>query len=213
MRPLRALHEARKAVDGRQQRGERARARVVDALLDLIEEGDLRPTAPAIAERAGVSLRLVFHHFRDLDALFEAASQRQFERVIPTMRKVADNGPLASRIQAFVAEWGRLYERIGNVRRAALLIEPFEPSLAERVQRVRKWKRAEAERVFARELATVPPALRSTVAAALGGAASFSLWDSLRRQQGLSIAAARRALAHTLNALLSPFVAVEKEAP
>ena len=44
-------------VDGRLGRGTRARTAVVDALLDLIEEGDLRPTAPRIAERAGVSLR------------------------------------------------------------------------------------------------------------------------------------------------------------
>jgi hypothetical protein len=42
---------------------------VVDALLGLIESGDLWPTAPRASRRAGVSLRSVFQHFTDL-ALF-----------------------------------------------------------------------------------------------------------------------------------------------
>ena len=53
-------------IDGRLARSARTRHAVVDALLDLLGEGDLRPTAARIAERAGVSLRIVFHHFEDL---------------------------------------------------------------------------------------------------------------------------------------------------
>src|ERR1041384_7993999 len=97
-------------------RSERARAAVVDALLELFEQGDLRPTAERIAERAGVSLRLVFHHFTDLEALFAAAADRHLERVQPTLRTVAAEGPLEMRIQEFVAERARLYEKIAPVR-------------------------------------------------------------------------------------------------
>ena len=43
-------------LDGRLARSARTRHAVVDALLDLLGEGDLRPTAARIAERAGVSL-------------------------------------------------------------------------------------------------------------------------------------------------------------
>ena len=70
-------------LDGRLARSARTRHAVVDALLDLLGEGDLRPTAARIAERAGVSLRLVFHHFDDVDAIYNELADRQAERVKP----------------------------------------------------------------------------------------------------------------------------------
>ena len=57
------------AADGRLARGQRTRANVAGALIALLREGDTEPTARAVAERAGVSLRLVFHHFADMDEL------------------------------------------------------------------------------------------------------------------------------------------------
>src|SRR3989304_5263636 len=60
--------------DGRSARAARTRDAVVEALLTLIEEGDLRPTAQRVAEHARVSLRSVFQHFRDLESLFAAAA-------------------------------------------------------------------------------------------------------------------------------------------
>ena len=46
---------------------ERARASIADALFSLLDEGELQPTATRIAERAGISLRLIYHHFGDLE--------------------------------------------------------------------------------------------------------------------------------------------------
>jgi AcrR family transcriptional regulator len=54
----------------RSPRAERARASIAEALLSLIDEGDLQPTANRIAERAGISLRLIYHHFGDLESLY-----------------------------------------------------------------------------------------------------------------------------------------------
>ena len=69
------------AVDGRAARALRTRNRVVDALLDLIDEGDLRPPAADVARRAGVSLRSVYQHFDDLETLF-----RTFDDAIESLR-------------------------------------------------------------------------------------------------------------------------------
>ncbi len=60
------------STDGRIARGERTRRKVAEALISLLEEGDTQPTAKLIAQRADVSLRLVFHHFEDMDALYRA---------------------------------------------------------------------------------------------------------------------------------------------
>src|SRR5271163_2254507 len=88
-------------LDGRLARSARTRHAVVDALLDLLGEGDLRPTAARIAERAGVSLRLVFHHFDDLDAIYAELADRQAERVKPLTMPISVALPLARRIEEF----------------------------------------------------------------------------------------------------------------
>ena len=56
--------------DGRTVRAERTREAVVTALLALLEEGELSPTAERVAERAHVSERSIFQHFGDREALF-----------------------------------------------------------------------------------------------------------------------------------------------
>src|SRR3954471_17905287 len=67
-------------IDGRTLRGERTRRAIVDAHLALLEEGDLKPTAERIAERAGVSLRALWTNFKDMEGLFAAAGERLMER-------------------------------------------------------------------------------------------------------------------------------------
>ena len=67
---------AASSADGRLTRAARTRTAVVDALLTLNERGELRPTARDIAAEAGVSLRSVYVHFDDLEALFVESSRR-----------------------------------------------------------------------------------------------------------------------------------------
>src|SRR6476469_2014878 len=90
--------------DGRSERAARNRAAVVDALLAFFAEGELRPTAPRIAERAGVAPRTVFHLFDDVEALFAAARQQQMQRLLAMARRVPRDGPLEDRIASFTTE-------------------------------------------------------------------------------------------------------------
>ncbi len=184
--------EADKKVDGRVARAERTRNAVVDALLDLIEEGDLSPTAQAVAERAGVSLRIVYVHFDDHQQLFAAAAARHSERILADIQPVPATGPLAARLDAFVATRARIYQRIFNVRRAARLNEHGSPVVAQTLRFVRALKREEAERVFERELGALSPSLRRDRACALGAVTSFNTWESLRAHQQLTVEEARR---------------------
>ncbi|MCB0988145.1 MAG: TetR/AcrR family transcriptional regulator, partial [Acidimicrobiales bacterium] len=68
-------------VDGRTARAVRTREAIVDGTLALLAEGDLRPTAPRISERASVSVRSVFQHFDDLETLYAAVGNRVAEQV------------------------------------------------------------------------------------------------------------------------------------
>ena len=55
--------------DGRIQRSQRSREKILRAYWELMLGGDMEPSAAAIAEHAGVGLRSVFRHFDDLDTL------------------------------------------------------------------------------------------------------------------------------------------------
>src|SRR5829696_8995566 len=125
-------------VDGRNLRAERTRTALAAAYLDLLSEGDLRPTAERTAERAGCSPRSVFKHFPDRESLFAAASEIQEQRVRDLMGELPDAAaPLEERLDAFVEQRARFHEFVTPVRRAALLTEPFSEVVAAKLKLAR----------------------------------------------------------------------------
>ncbi|HWI71483.1 MAG TPA: TetR/AcrR family transcriptional regulator [Baekduia sp.] len=189
-------------LDGRVARSRRTRAAIVEALVELLEEGNPQPTIEEIASRAGVAPRTVFQHYADREALFAAVSAHREAHLQALMGTIDPGAPLPERIDAIVAQRARVYEWIAAVRRGALLMEPFSESVHVWLEAFRAAKRQELERVFAAEIAARPERERATLAAALGAAGSWSAWDALRAQQGLDVEAASAALALTLRALL-----------
>ena len=188
--------------DGRSRRSERTRNAVLDALLALLRTGNLRPTAREIAAEAGVSLRSVYVHFEDLDDLFVAAADRQFQQVRHLVVEVATTGPLRERADALVRARGRIYEGIGGVRQAAAVHAPFSPALAGRLATVRELARAELERVFAVELDACPAAQRRERLAVLEVLSGSETWDHLRTSSGMDEGATCAAITGAVVALL-----------
>jgi TetR/AcrR family transcriptional regulator, regulator of autoinduction and epiphytic fitness len=190
--------------DGRTVRAERTRQSLVDALLALLYEGQLQPTAERISARAGVSERSLFQHFADREALYQAVAVQQYERIVPTLDPVDVSLPLPERIEAFVAQRARLLETVTPVRRAALLLEPESEVVSTWLQNTRRQKAREVERVFRPELETVDQGERGVLLAALVGASAWTAWEGLRAHQRLSEDRARAAMRATLTALLAP---------
>src|SRR3954449_1707672 len=83
--------------DGRAARSVRTRRAIVDAMRALHHEGDLRPTAPRIAERAGVSVRTVWQHFDDLETLLVEAGRRDLEIARSFVAPIEPSLPTAAR--------------------------------------------------------------------------------------------------------------------
>jgi AcrR family transcriptional regulator len=189
-------------LDGRALRSARSREAVVDAMLDLLDEGSLRPGAAEIAARAGVSVRTVFRHFEDLEQLFATATEHQARRIGPLLLAPPPTGTLPERVDALVAHRANLYERIGPVRRAALRHEHFHHAVHDGLIRARRLLRRHLITSFASELEGLETSARATTIAALESATSFAAWDNLRVEQRLSVAQARAAVRATVVALL-----------
>ena len=56
--------------DGRKHRSQKSQARIVNAMLELVAQGNLEPSADQIADIAKVGRRSVFRHFSDMDTLY-----------------------------------------------------------------------------------------------------------------------------------------------
>jgi AcrR family transcriptional regulator len=173
--------------DGRLLRANRTRDNVVDALLTLIEQGNLRPTAREIAAQAGVSLRSLYVHFDDVEALFFAASVRNQERGAALIPEPVTEGSLEERLVAYVQRRGLIYEHGRNVRRAALLQEPFSIALRTILEEARRMGRMELGCVFKPELDVLDDEQRRLALASLDVASCASGWDTLREQHGLEV--------------------------
>ena len=107
--------------DGRRQRSERAKQAALDALWELLHEGELMPSAQRVAERAGMSLRTLYHHYEGNEALFRELAWRQFARIQSLVLPLPPAQPVEDRVVALVGQRAALYESITPLRRAAIL--------------------------------------------------------------------------------------------
>ena len=176
--------------DGRLLRTERTRGVVVEALLDLLQEGEVDPTARQVSDRSGVSMRSIFRLFEDVDALHAAAIAANLERVAHLFAAPTATGPVDDRVAALVAQRRRLYETIAPVRRAAIRLAPRSAVIAAELGRSDAVLRNQLAPLFAPELHALHPKRRDEVTEALDAVTSWETWDRLRTAQRLDAAAA-----------------------
>ncbi len=157
--------------DGRAARSHRTRRAIVDAMRALHAEGNLRPTAPRVAERAGVSLRTVWQQFADMETLLVEATRRDHEILRSLVRRIDPDQPLADRIAQFVRQRARVLEQMTPSWQAARLHGRSE-ELHRNTGRVIAAARAELEAVFARELSQLDGPRRQHLGDALHAIAS-----------------------------------------
>jgi TetR/AcrR family transcriptional regulator, regulator of autoinduction and epiphytic fitness len=177
-------------LDGRAARSAKTRDAIADALLDLLAEGELRPTARAIAERAAVSVRSVYVHFDDLEDLFCIAAKRHYTRIAPMLTPIAVTGSPAERAHALVRQRIRLYANTGAVSRATRLHAESSPTLARILRDARTLSRANLERVFGAELPGSSDPRRANTIAVLDVLTGPDTWETLREQHDLTVEAA-----------------------
>jgi AcrR family transcriptional regulator len=188
------------AADGRVARGQRTRRSVADALIALLREGGSEPTARAVAERAGVSLRLVFHHFSDLDDLYHYVAALQLRSQWSGMPNLTPRLSLDKRLERTVSHRATLYEEVTPVRRAMVPRLSTSPGVSDVVYLADALLLENIKSTFAPELSPLPDNVRNEYLDAMDTATSWEAWDRMRRTSGLQVRAARRVMARLLAA-------------
>lgn len=184
--------------DGRTRRAERTREAIIDAHMALMLDGDLQPTARRVAERAGVSLRTLWGHFKDLEALFAAAGQKTLRIQYADFHPIPPDQPLADRIDQFCRQRAHMLEVIAGASRAAQIRLPFSKQL-----RVNRAHHNERLRVEIAELFTAEVAGDDDLLTALVVATTWPAWMGSRDDLGLSVEQSTTVMHRTVTALLA----------
>src|ERR1700684_1591199 len=138
--------------DGRAARSHRSRRAIVDAMRALHADGDVRPTAPRLAQRAGVSLRTVWQQFADMETLLVEANRRDDEILRSLVQRIDPDQPRAVRVPLCVSQRARILEQMSPSWRAARIHQPFSDELQRNKTRTLANARSEVARIFAPEL-------------------------------------------------------------
>jgi len=186
-------------VDGRVMRGARNRAFIMDAIFELVQEGEVAPTAEQVARRAGVGTRTVFRHFDDMDSLYREMQARLEREVRPLLVEGPPiEGDFEERLQALLARRARIFERISPFRRSGNRARVRSKTLEEGPAEFDRVMRAQIRSVFADEL----KGRADDCAEALDLVASFEAWDRLRSAQRLGRERALRVMEEAVRAVL-----------
>lgn len=185
--------------DGRRLRAVRTREAIIEAVLSLVDSGELTPTVPQIAERAGISERSIRQHFATREAVLLAGAARHAERASRLHAAPLAKGTFDARVESFVAARIAYLEATAGVRRAAMMHADEWPILRSAIRALSAERRKEVETAFAPELDKHED--RRARLEALHIAASGAIWDALRRDLGMSKPDAEAHFTATLRAM------------
>jgi AcrR family transcriptional regulator len=172
--------------DGRRRRSENSRNRIVAAMIELVAEGRITPSAEEVASRAGVGLRTVFRHFNDMESLYAALTDslaEHYEMWLIPFESADWQGQLVEVIERRTAT----YERLLPFKRAGDAHRHMSPAIQVEHARILAMMRQRL-RSFLPTAITDDDVRFETIDLML----SFEAWQRLRDEQGLPIDLARR---------------------
>jgi len=168
-------------VDGRRLRSEVSRERIVSAMIALITEGDVTPSAEAVAGRAGVGLRTVFRHFENMETLYQEINAKVSAEIRPIMERGYQSEAWPDRLRELIDRRATIFERIMALKIAADVHRHHSAFLsAQTAETVREQRRSILE--ILPEAAAADPVLTEGLDLLL----SFDTWRRLRKEQALS---------------------------
>lgn len=168
-------------VDGRLQRSVRSRQNILNAIVALVEEGNLVPTAEQVSRRAGVGLRTVFRHFDDMESLIAEMDVKVSELNSRLFEGADRTGLLAERIRAAAEQRDQAFEKVQYVILSSQVHMWQSKTLR------KNWARKRRE--LRRDLEKWLPEMKSLSASRRAAAevtVCFETWYQLRHDQRLT---------------------------
>lgn len=191
-------------IDGRSARRERGRLAVLDAVFDLIEEGQIPPDVNELAERSNVSVASIFRYFDGLEDIQLQSMARFKDRFFPLFRidKSASRST-DQRIEMYVDSRLAMLAEVGSVVALAGLRAMENPRFNEAYDTIRQMLADQVQELFAAELATHGPDSRASLVAIVDSLASPQAWDVMCHSHNQTTPQIRMAWITTLQAVFA----------
>jgi AcrR family transcriptional regulator len=184
--------------DGRRQRSDRSRRRIIKALFDLIGEGHMSPSAASVAERANVGLRTVFRHFEDIDSIYDEMTAELTNALLPKIVAPYEANTWRARLMECAERRAEIYEIVFPMR-LCMSIRRFQSQfLSEQYERDTKLFRSALQSILPDQIIS-----DRDLFGAVEVALDFSTWRQLRQDQGRSVESAIKSIQLTLSALIA----------
>ena len=184
--------------DGRKLRSEDSKRRIVAAMLELVREGRIAPTAEEVARRAQVGLRTVFRRFKDMESLYAEMASAIDERIASISDEFVGHGDWLANLSQMVDRRLQAYEIIMPYRVAAEALK-FQSTIL--LTKHMKFVREERQRL----LGLMPEVLLDdrVLTEGLEAALSFDMWNQLRNDQRLDASEASDVVKRIVGSLLA----------
>lgn len=183
--------------DGRRQRSDRSRRKIIEAMFELLREGNMSPTAAEVADRAKVGLRTVFRHFEDMESIFEEMTDELKSVIMPLLLAPLTAKTWQARLFEIADRNADIYERVFPMQ-VALVLRRFQSDF------LAKQYKSEVNLLRASLKSILPKKVREnrTLFAAIEVNLTFATWRRLREDQNLSVANAKATLKLILTGLI-----------
>lgn len=166
-------------IDGRRLRADANRRRIAEAMLDLVREGDLTPSAEQVADRAGVGRRTVFRLFDDMEGVYREIHEIMSAQLAPMFFEPFVSKTWRGRLDEIVDRRVKMFEIMLPIKSAGDLRRPASPFLQKGHEELTQMQRKTVR-------AVLPARLAEQKLDALDLTLSFESWRRLRREQKLS---------------------------
>jgi AcrR family transcriptional regulator len=183
--------------DGRRLRSQDSRSRIISAMMQSVLQGQVSVSAEQVAARAGVGLRTVFRHFKDMDSLYAEMSRVVEAEIASQLREPLAGETWKDKLDHLIDRRARIFDTIAPYRRAGLAHRHRSDVLAKESLRIQQFLRGVLAQIVPTHVSEIP-----SVFEALDFLLSFESWNRLREHQGLGTDEAKAILKSYLQGLL-----------
>jgi len=167
-------------VDGRILRSKKSQNIILESIINLINQGNLYPTAEEVAKESGIAIRTVFRHFDDMETLLMKVDESINHKLLNDEKEIRLDSKLTKRLGLIIDERLYYYNKYENIMIATITQLPKYKILQKRYPEYQKLLRKRTERIIPEILN-----LKSANQELLDASLSFGFYQRLKFQ-GLS---------------------------
>jgi len=164
-------------LDGRVLRSQKSQNLILDAIIKLINNGNLYPTAQEVAKESGIAIRTVFRQFADMESLLMKVDELINEKLLNEESYINMSLSLSERLKKIIDERVYFYNKYENIMIATVTQLPKYKILQKRYPEYQKLLRKRTEEIIPEILS-----LKSNSQELLDATLSFGFFERLKFQ-------------------------------